>query len=194
MAPAAPSQDVTELLVAWSKGDDAALAALVPIIYDELRRLARHHMRRERAAHTLDTTALVHEAYLKLIAQKSTNWQNRTHFFAASAQSMRRILVDMARARKTQRRGGAAELLSIQETIIFSPTRASELVALDDALTELEKLDSQKSRVVELRFFAGLTLEEIAGILKISPQTVLREWNRSRAWLYSQLSNAKAEA
>lgn len=194
MAPTAPPQDVTELLVAWSKGDDAALASLVPIIYDELRRLAKFHMRHERAAHTLETTALVHEAYLKLIAQKSTNWQNRTHFFAASAQSMRRILVDMARARKRQRRGGGAERLSLEEGLIFSPERASELVALDDALTELEKLDSRKSRVVELRFFAGLTMDEIAGVLKVSPQTVLREWNRARAWLYSQLSNAEARA
>ena len=191
-SPAAP-HDVTELLVAWSKGDKAALAALVPIIYDELRRLAKFHMQRERAEHTLETTALVHEAYLKLIAQKSTNWQNRAHFFAASAQSMRRILVDMARAWRRQRRGGGAERLSLEEELIFSPQRASELVALDDALRELERFDSQKSRVVELRFFGGLTLEEIAEVLKISPQTAHREWNRARAWLYSQLGQAKAD-
>jgi RNA polymerase sigma-70 factor, ECF subfamily len=194
MSPSAGSQNLTELLVAWTNGNDAALAALVPIIYDELRRLARLHMRRERGDHTLQTTALVHEAYLKLIAQKSTNWQSRTHFFAASAQSMRRILVDMARARKRQRRGGGAERLSLDEGLMFSPGRAAELIALDDALTELEKLDLRKSRVVELRFYGGLTLEEIADILKISPQTALREWNRARAWLYSQLSNKEAEA
>jgi RNA polymerase sigma factor (TIGR02999 family) len=193
MASPATPNDVTELLVAWSKGDNAALAALVPIIYDELRRLAKFHMQRERAEHTLETTALVHEAYLKLIAQKSTNWQDRTHFFAASAQSMRRILVDMARARKRQRRGGGAERLSLEEELIFSTERASELVALDDALRELERFDSQKSRVVELRFFGGLTLEEIAGVLKISSQTAHREWNRARAWLYSQLGQAKAD-
>lgn len=192
MASSAPAQDVTQLLLAWSNGDDAALATLVPIIYDELRRLAKFHMRRERAEHTLQTTALVHEAYLKLIAQKSTNWQSRTHFFAASAQSMRRILVDMARKRKRHRRGGGAELLSLEEGFIFSPERASELVVLDDALRELERFDSQKSRVVELRFFGGLTLEEISEVLKISPQTAHREWNRARAWLYSQLSTAKA--
>jgi RNA polymerase sigma-70 factor, ECF subfamily len=191
-SPAAP-RDVTQLLAAWSHGDESALGELVPIIYDELRRLAKLYMGRERAGHSLQTTALVHEAYLKLIAQKSTNWQNRTHFFAASAQSMRRILVDMARARKRQRRGGGAEVLSLEEGFIFTPARASELVALDDALTELERLDARKSRVVELRFFAGLTVDEVADILKISPQTVLREWNRARAWLYSQLSNVKDE-
>jgi len=189
MASSPQPPDVTELLVAWSQGDDAAEAALVPIIYDELQRLARVHMRRERAEHTLQTTALVHEAYLKLMARKETSWQNRAHFFAASAQSMRRILVDMARTRKRQRRGGGAELLSLDESLVFSPNRASELVALDDALRELEKLDARKSRVVELRFFGGLTQEEIAKVLKISPQTALREWNRARAWLYSQLSN-----
>ena len=193
MASSAAPQDVTQLLVAWSKGDEAAWAALVPIIYDELRRLAKFHMRQERAGHSLQTTALVHEAYLKLIAQKSTTWQNRIHFFAASAQSMRRILVDMARARKRQRRGGGAEVLSLEEGLIFTPARASELVALDDALRELERLDSQKSRVVELRFFGGLTLQEIAEVLKISPPTAHREWNRARAWLYSQLSNVKDE-
>jgi RNA polymerase sigma factor (TIGR02999 family) len=194
MASSAAPHDVTELLVAWSNGDEAALATLVPIIYEELRRLAKFHMRRERTEHTLQTTALVHEAYLKLIAQKSTNWQNRTHFFAVSAQSMRRILVDMARARKRQRRGGGAEILSLEEGLIFLPERASQLVALDDALQELERFDSQKSRVVEMRFFGGLTLEEISEVLKISPQTAHREWSRARAWLYSRFSAAKAGA
>jgi RNA polymerase sigma factor (TIGR02999 family) len=194
MTPSAPPPDVTELLLAWGKGDEAAHAALLPVIYDELRRLAKYHMRRERNAHTLQTTALVHEAYIKLTAQKSTNWQNRAHFFAASAQSMRHLLVDMARSRKRQRRGGGAGLLSLEEALTFSDERATDIVALDDALTELEKLDSRKSRVVELRFFGGLTTEEIAAVLKTSPQTVLRDWNRARAWLYSQLNKRRADA
>ena len=157
MSPSA-SPDVTELLVAWSGGDHAALDKLVPLIYAELRRLARRYMRDAGSGHTLQTTALVNEAYLRLVKQQRVNWKNRTHFFAVSAKSMRHILVDMARGRARQRRGGAALHVSFDEAILFSPERAAELVALDDALTALAALDERKSRIIELQFFGGLTL------------------------------------
>jgi RNA polymerase sigma factor (TIGR02999 family) len=182
------SSSVTELLVAWSNGDQNALENLLPLIYDELHRLARNYMRREAPNHTLQTTALVHEAYLRLVKQKDANWQNRAHFFAASAQSMRHILVDMARGRNRQRRGGGTPHLFLDEAIMFSPERASELVALDDALTGLAKLDARRSRVVELRFFGGLSTQETAEVLKISEATVEREWRRAKAWLSCELS------
>ncbi len=184
------SHDVTQLLVAWSNGDQAALESLLPLIYDELHRLARHYMHRESPGHTLQTTALVNEAYLRLVKQKDVQWKDRAHFFAASAQSMRHILVDMARARNRQRRGGNTPHLSLDEGLIFSPERASELVALDDALTALAKLDQRKSRIVELRFFGGLTTEEITEILKVSHATVEREWQRAKAWLTCELDKA----
>ena len=184
------SRDVTKLLLAWSNGDQGALENLLPLIYDELHRLARNYMRREAPNHTLQTTALVHEAYLRLVKQKDANWQNRAHFFAASAQSMRHILVDMARGRNRHRRGGGTPHLSFDEAAIFSPERASELVALDDALTALAKLDARKSRVVELRFFGGLSTQETAEVLKISEATVEREWRRAKAWLSCELSKS----
>jgi RNA polymerase sigma factor (TIGR02999 family) len=189
MTSGAP-QDITGLLVAWSNGDRAALDSLVPLIYAELHRLARRYMRQEGPGHTLETTALVNEAYLRLVNQKQVNWQNRTHFFAVSAQSMRNILVDMARGRKRQRRGGDAEHLSLDESLVFSEERASELIALDDALTALAKVDERKGRIVEMRYFGGLSVEETAEVLQISVATVDREWRRARAWLYSELNKA----
>jgi RNA polymerase sigma factor (TIGR02999 family) len=182
------SQHVTQLLVAWSNGDEAALESLTPLIYDELRRLARHYMKDESPGHTLQATALVHEAYLQLIEQKQVKWQNRAHFFAISAKLMRRVLVSMARARHAHKRGGASAPLSLDEASVFSQDRAAELVALDDALKALEELDKRKSQVVEMRFFGGLSVEETAEVLKVSPDTVMRDWKRAKAWLYSELS------
>jgi RNA polymerase sigma factor (TIGR02999 family) len=188
----ADNHDVTRLLVAWTNGDNTALETLLPLIYDELHRLARRYMHREASGHTLQTTALVHEAYLRLVKQKDVNWQNRAHFFAASAQSMRRILVDMARGRKRQRRGSGSQHLSFDEAAVFSFERASELVALDDALTTLAELDERKSHVVELRFFGGLSTQETAEVLKVSEATVEREWRRAKAWLFCELNRAGA--
>jgi RNA polymerase sigma factor (TIGR02999 family) len=182
------SNDVTELLVAWSNGDRAALDSLVPLIYAELHRLASRAMRHEGPGHTLNTTALVNEAYLRMINQQNVNWQNRAHFFAVSAQSMRNILIDMARSRNRQRRGGDATHVSLDEALVFSEERASELIALDDALTALGRLDERQSRIVELRYFGGLSVEETAEVLGISAATIDREWRRARAWLYSQLN------
>ncbi len=181
--------EVTKLLIAWGSGDQAALDKLIPLIYDELRRLARHYMKREPAGHTLQTTALVDEAYLRLIEQKDVKWQNRAHFFAISAQLMRRILVSMARARHADKRGGEAPRVSLDEALVISDERAAELVALDDAMKELASLDPRRCQVVELRYFGGLSVEETAEVLKISPDTVMREWKRAKAWLYSELDN-----
>lgn len=187
-------QELTELLIAWSAGDQNALRHLVPLVYSELRRIADRQLRREPDGQTLETTALVNEAYLRLARARPLNWQNRAHFFAVSAQVMRHILVDMARGRQRGRRGGGAPALSLEEELVFSPERAAELVALDDALSELAKVDERKSRVVEMRFFAGLNVDEIAEVLKISPETVTREWKRARAWLYLQLGNTTQSA
>ncbi len=187
MSTPAP-QEVTQLLVAWSNGDSEALEKLMPLVYDDLRRLARNYMNRERAGHTLQTTALIHEAYLRLIEQKDVKWQNRAHFFAISAQLMRRILVSMARARQADKRGGEARQVSLDEAMVFSEERAAELVALDDAMNELAALDPRRCRVVELRHFGGLSVEETAEVLKVSPDTVMREWKRAKAWLYSELN------
>jgi RNA polymerase sigma factor (TIGR02999 family) len=187
MATPAP-QEVTQLLIAWSNGDRGALEKLMPLVYDELRRLARRYMNREPAGHTLQTTALVNEAYLRLIEQKEVKWQNRAHFFAISAQLMRRILVSMARARQADKRGGEARQVSLDEAMVFSEERAAELVALDDAMNELAALDPRRSRVVELRYFGGLSVEETAEVLKVSPDTVMREWKRAKAWLYAELN------
>jgi RNA polymerase sigma factor (TIGR02999 family) len=190
MEPTSP--EVTQLLNAWSNGEAAALDSLMPVVYDELRRLARHHMNREAANRTLQTTALIHEAYLKLVDQKRVRWQNRAHFFAVSAQLMRRILVDMARTRHAQRRGGMARKLSLDEAPDISQTPAWEVVAVDDALNELAVLDERKSRVVELRFFGGLNVDETAEVLKISPATVMREWKRAQAWLYCEIGKLRS--
>jgi RNA polymerase sigma factor (TIGR02999 family) len=181
-------KEVTQLLIAWSNGEEEALEKLVPLIYDELRRIARRYMKREPAGHTLQTTALVNEAYLRLIEQKGMKWQNRAHFFAISAQLMRRILVSMARARYANKRGGEARQVSLDEALVISEERAAELVALDDAMNELAALDPRRSRVVELRYFGGLSVEETAEVLNISPETVMRDWKRAKAWLYTELN------
>jgi RNA polymerase sigma factor (TIGR02999 family) len=179
--------EVSRLLLNWSQGDRAALDKLVPLVHDELRRLARHFMRREREGHTLQTTALVNEAYVRLIDQRSVRWQNRAHFFAIAAQLMRRILVDHARSRRYAKRGGDARQVSFDEAAIVSPERGAELVAVDDALTDLAARDPRKSQIVELRFFGGLNIEETAEVLGISPTTVQREWRSAKAWLYQAI-------
>ncbi len=185
--------DVTQMLVAWSNGDEGALDSLMQLIYAELHRLASHYMRNEGPNHILNTTALVNEAYLRMVNQTHVSWQNRAHFFAVSAQAMRSILIDMARGRSRLRRGGGSRHVSLDEALVFSEGRAEELIALDDALAELAKLDERKSRIVELRYFGGLKAEETAEVLKISVATVEREWKRARAWLYSELKKTGAE-
>ncbi len=182
------SQDVTRLLQDWSKGDQAALANLMPLVYNELRHLASRYLRRERAGHTLQTTALVHEAYLRLIDQNQVTWQNRAHFFGVAAQMMRRILVDHAREQHAEKRGGGAPRLSLDEAIGLAGERGVNLIALDDALSALAAIDPQQSRIVELRFFGGLTVEETAEVLGVSPATVKREWSMAKAWLYREIS------
>jgi len=179
--------EVTELLIAWSNGDPTALDRLMPLAYEELHRLARRYMRREPADHTLQTSALVNEAYLRLIDQRRVQWQNRAHFFAISAQLMRRILVSMARARHAHKRGQDPRLVSLDDALVISNERAAELVALDDALVELARLDPRRSQVVELRYFGGLSVKETAEVLKLSEETVMRDWNRAKAWLCVQL-------
>lgn len=182
-----PQSEVTELLIAWSNGDPTALDRLMPLAYDELHRLARRYMRREPADHTLQTSALVNEAYLRLIDQRRVQWQNRAHFFAISAQLMRRILISMARARHAHKRGNDARPVSLDDALVISNERAAELVALDDALLELARLDPRRSQVVELRYFRGLSVKETAEVLKLSEETVMRDWNRAKAWLHVQL-------
>ena len=181
-------KEVTRLLLDWSNGDRAALDELVPLVYDELRRLAHHYMRQERAEHTLQTTALVNEAYVRLIDQNSVHWQGKAHFFAIAAQMMRRILVDYARSRRYAKRGGEAHQVSFDESAIVSPQKGAELVAVDEALTDLAEHDARKSKIVELRFFGGLNIEETAEVLGISPTTVQREWRSAKAWLYQAIN------
>ena len=174
----------------WSKGDQRALEQLTPIVYSELRRLADRHLRRERPNHTLQSTALVHEAWMKLIDQRSVVWQNRAHFFGVAAQLIRRILVDYARNRHAAKRGAHAPKLSLDEAIEVPSQRGLDLMALDDALEGLAKIDPQQSRVVELRFFAGLSIEETAEVLGISPATVKRDWVSAKAWLYREMGGS----
>jgi RNA polymerase sigma factor (TIGR02999 family) len=179
-----PSPDnVTRLLLRWGDGDREALDALTPLVYDELRRLAGRYLRRERLDHTLQSTALVHEAYLKLIDQRNVRWQNRAQFFGLAAEMIRRILVDHARARQAAKRGGSAFKLTLDEALDASAPRDLDLVRLDDVLEGLAKIDPQQSKIVELRFFAGLTIEETAEVLGISPATVKRDWMVAKAWL-----------
>jgi len=185
---AAPSpKEVTRLLVDWGNGDQAALDELIPLVYDELRRLAGRYMRRESEGHTLQTSALVNEAYLRLVDQQNVKWQNRAHFFAVTAQVMRHILVDHARRRQYAKHGGEAQRVSLAEAELMSEERARELVALDEALDELAELDLRKSRVVALRYFGGLGLEETADALEISVMTVRRDWRAAKAWLYRRM-------
>jgi len=183
-----PPGDVTALLQRWSHGDRAAVDQLTPLVYTELRRLARNYLRRERPDHTLRSSDLVHEAYLRLVDQRDARWQDRAHFFAVSAQIMRRILVDHARARRREKRGSGAPVLALNEAIDLPESRGLELIALDDALDDLAKLDRQQSRVVELRFFTGLSIEETAEVLGISKATANRDWVTARAWLIRELS------
>lgn len=177
-------RDITRLLLAWNNGDEAALEELTPLVYAELHRLARRYMGGERSGHTLQTSALVNEAYLRLIDWKNVEWQNRAHFFAVSAQLMRRILVDFARANAYAKRGGGAAHLDLEEVAVVSPDRGTDIVALDEALTSLAALSPRQSHVVELRFFGGLSLEETAEVLKVSIGTVRRDWSLARAWLH----------
>jgi RNA polymerase sigma factor (TIGR02999 family) len=180
--------DVTRLLVSWSQGDKAALDQLAPLVYDELRQLAGRYLRRERPGHTLQSTALVNEAYLRLIDQRHVHWQNRAHFLGVAAQMIRRILVDHARAHQAAKRGSGAAKLALDEALDAGRERDLDLVALDDALDALSRLDTKQSRVIELRFFAGLSIEETAEVMEISPATVKREWSSARAWLFRELT------
>jgi RNA polymerase sigma-70 factor, ECF subfamily len=189
-APAVSQQRVTELLTRWSQGDDAALAELTPLIYGELRRLAHREMGAERPDHTLQTTALVNEAYLRLADQSNPRWQNRAHFFAVAARAMRRILVSYARAQRSQKRGGGALKVDFDEAALVSPEESREILDLHEALERLGTLDSRKAQVVELKFFGGLNYDEMAEVLKISPVTVRRDWRFAKAWLYRELHDA----
>lgn len=182
------SVEVTQLLKAWRAGDARALEKLVPVVHQELRRMARNYMRRERQGHTLQATALVNEVYLRLVDIKDVNWQDRAHFFAVSAQMMRRILVNIAHARNTKKRGGAVQRITLDDVPDMSGSKANELIALDDSLQELAKFDPRQAQVVELRFFGGLSVEETAEVLKISPQSVMRDWKLAKAWLMRELS------
>jgi RNA polymerase sigma-70 factor, ECF subfamily len=182
------STDVTRLLLAWSHGDEAAVKKLIPLVYRELRRLAHRYMRQERPGHTLQTTALIHEAYQRLIDTPNVGWQDRTHFFAVCAQLMRRILVDHARCRGCQKRIGNIRLVPLEEAMMATSERTKDLVALDAALTALSAVDPRKGQVVELRFFGGLTAEETAQVLKVSPDTVLRDWKMAKVWLLRELA------
>jgi RNA polymerase sigma-70 factor (ECF subfamily) len=179
--------EVTLLLSALTRGDDGAATKLIPVVYNELRRLAGSYMRRERVDHTLQATALVHEAYLKLVEQRSVDWQSRAHFFGVAAQLMRRILIDHARGHTRQKRGGEQRKVSLDEAFVFSEKQADELLAVDDSLNRLAEIDSRQARVVELRFFGGLSVEEAAEVLGVSPKTVKRDWSVAKAWLYADL-------
>jgi len=179
--------EITERLIAWGNGDAAALNELIPVVYLELRRMAGHYLRQENPGHTLQPTALVHEAWLRLIDQTRVNWQNRSQFFGVAARMMRRILVDHAKTKHREKRGGDAAKLSLDDVINLSQERAADLIALDDALDELARIDERKSRVVELRYFAGFSVEETAQLLEVSPDTVMRDWKMAKAWLYQQI-------
>lgn len=187
------THEVTALLLAWNNGDQAALAKLTPLVYQELHRLAKGYMGRERHGHTLQATALVNEAYLRLIDSSRVRWQNRAHFFAVSAQLMRRILVDFARSRNYQKRGGEAPRVSLAEAFEIAQEQEADLVALDDALQSLAAFDARKAQVVELRFFGGLSVEETAEVLKVSPDTVMRDWRLAKMWLLREISKEKPD-
>ena len=185
--PTSSSENVTELLVAWSDGDEAALDRLTPLVYNELHRLARRYMRREHPGHTLQTSALVNEAYIRLVHQKDVRWQNRSHFFGVAAQLMRRILVDHARSHGRAKRGGDAHRLSLDATVIMSKEDVVDLVTIDEALTKLANIDPQKARIVEMKFFGGLSSDEVAECLHVSSRTIEREWRKAKAWLKAAL-------
>src|SRR5450432_2269726 len=191
--PGEPAMDdISTLLRAWSDGDQSALARLTPIVYDELHRLARHYMKGERPGHSLQTTALVNEAYMRLVDYERMHWQDRAHFFAVSAQLMRRILVEHAR-RHNLKRGGGAPHVSLEETAVVGGDQDADMVELDDAMNALARIDPRKVQVVEMRFFGGLSVEETADVLKISPGTVKRDWRAARAWLYRELTGGTTD-
>lgn len=187
--PSLPPQEVTQLLVDWGNGNQAALDRLMPLVYTELRQLAHRYMRRERPGHTMQTTALIHEAYLRLVDQNQVRWQHQAHFFGIAARLMRQILIEHARSRTRAKRGGGVGTISLDEAAIVSQARATELLALDDALERLATIDPRKSQVVELRFFGGLSVEEAAQVLNIAPNTVLRDWRMAKAWLRREISH-----
>lgn len=182
------SHSVTVLLEQWNNGDQAALNRLMPLIYEELRKMAKRYMRQQNPGHTLQTTALIHEAYLRMIKQPEKHFESRAHFFGVAAQAMRHILVDYARARQTAKRGGAVRVISLEEAALVTEERAAEVVALDEALHELEKLSKRQGRVVELRYFGGLSVEETAIVLSVSPETVMRDWTLAKTWLHRAMS------
>jgi RNA polymerase sigma factor (TIGR02999 family) len=181
--------ELTALLVAWSDGDETALDRLAPLVHAELHRLASHYMRRERGDHLMQTSALINEAYLRLIDWKAVRWQNRAHFFGVAAQMMRRILVDFARRRPRLAQDAEARHISLEQAMTVAGEKDSDLLALDEALKGLARIDARKCRIVELRFFGGLSVEETAEVLRIAPVTVMREWNKAKAWLYRELSS-----
>lgn len=183
------SQNVTELLINWGEGDKQALDQLLPIVYGELRRQAGRYLRKERVGHTLQTTALIHEAYIRLIDQRRVKWQNRSHFFGIAAQLMRRILVDHARTKQRLKRGGSDLRVSLAEATVTAKSKDLDVVALDEALEKLAVLDQQQARIVELRFFSGLTVEETAEVMSLSPATIKRDWSMAKAWLHRELSD-----
>ncbi|MGE0886590.1 MAG: sigma-70 family RNA polymerase sigma factor [Blastocatellales bacterium] len=185
----ATSHEVTQLLMDWSNGDQAALDQLMPLVYGELRQIARRYMARQNPGHTLQTTALINEAYLKLVNQQDKHFQNRAHFFGVAAQAMRHILVDYARSKQYGKRGGGVPVVALDEAMTVSEERAAELVALDDALKQLAKVDERKCRVVELRYFGGLSVTETAQVLNVSEITIIRDWNMAKSWLHRELSN-----
>ena len=183
-------QEITQLLLSWSNGDKSALDQLIPLVYPELRRLARVYMGRENSGHTLQTSALINEAYLRLVSQQQVQWQDRAHFFAVSAQIMRHILIDHARKYHRSKRGGGNAHVPLDEGALVCDERASELMAVDDALIRLASIDARKSQIVELRFFGGLTVDETAEVMKLAPITIMREWRAAKAWLGREISGA----
>ncbi len=185
--------EITELLHAWRQGDERALEKLTPQVYRELHRAAKRCMERERDGHSLQTTALINELYLRLSDLKPIDWQNRAHFFALCARQMRRILTDQARARQSHKRGGGAQLVSLDVDLVGTPEASANLVAVDDALNRLAKVDERKSQVVEMRFFGGLSVDETAEVLRVSPETVMRDWKLAKAWLHRELSGEKLD-
>ncbi len=189
-----PPPDVTQLLIAWSNGDQAARDGLMSVVYEELHRLARRYMRRESPGHTLQTSALVNEAFLRLVDQRNVHWQNRAHFFGIAAQMMRRVLVDYARSRSYAKRGGGARASSLDEGLIVSEERSAEVVAVHEALDELAKFDPRKSQIVELRFFGGLSVDETAEVLGVSPGTVAHDWTMAKAWLRREISPGASDS
>jgi RNA polymerase sigma-70 factor, ECF subfamily len=190
--PSCSPHEITQLLAEWSNGNQTALDKLYPLVYDELHQMAQRYMNRERQGHTLQTTALINEAYVRLVDQKQVHWQNRAHFFAISAKIMRRILIDHARRHDYAKRGGGAQKISLDEIAVMAVEPAASVLRLDEALNRLGEIDPRRSQVVELRYFGGLNNEEIAGVLKISENTVTRDWNMARAWLYQELRETVA--